>query len=135
MWLFNGATRMIGGGHLNHSREQDIEKTTDLAHLFRWIKSYNFKNGEAIVRPVIQDIANTGVSLAILPAGSGNDTARMFRLTTQPDQFVKGLLKHQTVAIDLLNINDRYGFTVAGVGLDAMIGKRVNQSFYKPFLE
>jgi diacylglycerol kinase family enzyme len=39
------------------------------------------------------------------------------------------------VAIDLLNINDRYGFTVAGVGLDAMIGKRVNQSFYRPFLE
>ena len=90
--------------------------------------------GDGTTSSVIQDIANTGISLAILPAGSGNDTARMFRLTTQPDQFVKGLLKHQTVAIDLLNINGRYGITVAGVGLDAMIGKRVNQSFYKPFL-
>jgi len=38
------------------------------------------------------------------------------------------------VAIDLLNINDRFGITVAGIGLDARIGQRVNHSFYKPIL-
>lgn len=90
--------------------------------------------GDGTTSSVIQDIAGTGISLAILPAGSGNDTARMFRLTPQPDQFVKGLLEHRTVDIDLLNINDRFGITVAGIGLDAMIGQRVNQSCYKPFL-
>lgn len=90
--------------------------------------------GDGTMSSVIQDIAGTGIPLAILPAGSGNDTARMFRLTTHPDQFIKGLLEHRTVAIDLLNINDRFGITVAGIGLDAKIGQRVNHSFYKPIL-
>ena len=90
--------------------------------------------GDGTMGSVIQSIAKTPVALAILPAGSGNDTARMFKLTTEPAQFIEQLVAHQTTAIDLLNINGRYGITIAGIGLDAMIGQRVNQSWYKPFL-
>jgi len=44
--------------------------------------------GDGTTSSVIQDIAGTSISLAILPAGSGNDTARIFRLTAHPDQFI-----------------------------------------------
>ncbi len=98
------------------------------------IQAVTVIGGDGTTSSVIQDIAGTGISLAILPAGSGNDTARMFHLTSEPRQFVKGLLEHRTVAIDLLKINERFGITVAGIGLDARIGQRVNQSFYKPIL-
>ncbi len=98
------------------------------------LKAIAVIGGDGTMGSVIQSIAKTSISLAILPAGSGNDTARMFKLTTQPAQFIEQLIAHQTTAIDLLNINGRYGITVAGIGLDAMIGQRVNQSWYKPFL-
>ncbi len=98
------------------------------------LKAIAVIGGDGTMGSVIQSIAKTPIALAILPAGSGNDTARMFKLTTDPAQFIEQLVAHQTTAIDLLHINGRYGITVAGIGLDAMIGKRVNQSWYKPFL-
>ncbi|WP_203248821.1 diacylglycerol/lipid kinase family protein [Sporosarcina beigongshangi] len=90
--------------------------------------------GDGTIGSVIQSIAGTKISLAILPAGSGNDTARIFKLTSKPAQFVAQLVTYRTKTIDLLNINGRLGITVAGVGVDATIGQRVNQSWYKPFL-
>ena len=90
--------------------------------------------GDGTASSVIQEIAGTDIAIAILPAGSGNDTARTFRLTANPDSFIKGLLEHRTTTIDLLKVNGRYGITVVGVGIDATIGDRVNRSFYKPIL-
>ena len=98
------------------------------------VKAVAVIGGDGTTSSVIQSIATTPIALAILPAGSGNDTARMFRLTSNPEQFVDQLLAHQLTTIDLLHINDRFGITVAGVGIDAMIGQRVNRSWYKPLL-
>ncbi|WP_318614431.1 diacylglycerol kinase family lipid kinase [Sporosarcina sp. YIM B06819] len=98
------------------------------------LKAIAVIGGDGTTSSVIQSIAKTTTALAILPAGSGNDTARMFTLTTQPARFIEQLVAHQTTAIDLLTINGRYGITVAGIGLDATIGQRVNQSWYKPVL-
>ena len=89
--------------------------------------------GDGTINSVIQHLAESTIPLAIFPTGSGNDTARMFQLTSNPKDFVTKLLEGKTTSIDLLNINGRYGITVAGAGLDSAIGKQVNQSFYKPF--
>ncbi|MFJ7935871.1 diacylglycerol/lipid kinase family protein [Sporosarcina sp. NPDC096371] len=103
------------------------------------LQSYTIKTiavigGDGTTGSVIQSIAKTTTALAILPAGSGNDTARMFRLTRQPSRFIDQLVAHQITTIDLLHVNDRFGISVVGIGIDAMIGQRVNQSWYKPFL-
>ncbi|MEK5038438.1 diacylglycerol/lipid kinase family protein [Sporosarcina sp. FSL K6-3457] len=101
---------------------------------FYTLKAIAVIGGDGTMSSVIQSIAKTSTALAILPAGSGNDTARMFKLTTQPAQFIEQLVAHRTITIDLLSFNGRFGITVAGIGIDAMIGQRVNQSWYKPFL-
>lgn len=98
------------------------------------LKAVTVIGGDGTTGSVIQEIAGTDIPLAILPAGSGNDTAREFQLTAKPDHFIEKLLEHRTTAIDLLKVNDRFGITIAGVGIDATIGQRVNQSFYKPIL-
>lgn len=112
------ATRKFISNHLT------VNKITAVAIL----------GGDGTTSSVIQEVAGTDIPVAILPTGSGNDTARMFRLTTDPDDFVNGLLNMRTTAIDLLKINGRFGITIAGVGVDATIGDRVNRSFYKPIL-
>ncbi|MHA6260829.1 diacylglycerol/lipid kinase family protein [Sporosarcina sp. CAU 1771] len=98
------------------------------------ISSIGLIGGDGTVGSVIQAVAGTSISLAILPAGSGNDTARMFQLTSDPDQFVKGLIENKVKTIDLLKVENRYGMTIAGVGVDAVIGRRADRSFYKPIL-
>lgn len=90
--------------------------------------------GDGTVNSVIQEIAGAHLPLAIFPTGSGNDTSRMFRLTGNPDHFVKKLIENRTTTLDLLKVNDRYGISIVGVGIDATIGERVNQASYKPFL-
>ena len=79
-------------------------------------------------------VRKTNIPIAIFPAGSGNDTAKLFRLTDTPSKFIAGLLDGRTTSIDLLNVNGHYGITVAGAGVDSIIGNRVNHSFYKPIL-
>ena len=98
------------------------------------IKTVALIGGDGTVSSIIQEIACTDISLAIFPTGSGNDTARTFRLTADPDNFIKGLLNHRTTRIDLLKIDGRFGLTVAGVGIDAAIGNQANHAFYKPIL-
>lgn len=116
------------------SSETDAQSFIELQLKRNTLKAIAVIGGDGTMGSVVQCIAKTAIPLAILPAGSGNDTARMFRLTTQPARFIEQLLAHQTTAIDLLNVNGRLGITVAGVGIDAMIGQRVNQSWYKPIL-
>ena len=98
------------------------------------IKAVAIIGGDGTTSSIIQVLAETNTPVAIFPAGSGNDTARMFRLTDDPNRFVTGLLKGRTTSIDLLNLNGHFGITVAGTGIDSIIGNRVNHSFYKPFL-
>lgn len=98
------------------------------------IKAIGIIGGDGTVNSVIQEIAGTHVPIAIFPTGSGNDTARMFTLTRNPDLFVKKLIEHRTTSVDLLKVNGRYGVTVVGVGIDATIGERANNASYKPIL-
>lgn len=88
--------------------------------------------GDGTISSVIQEIAGTQIPLAIFPAGSGNDTVRMFQLTNDLTQFIDKLHSSEIIQVDLLQVNDRYGVTIAGVGIDTAIGEHVNQSFYKP---
>lgn len=98
------------------------------------IKAVAIIGGDGTMSSIIQVLANTRIPIAVFPAGSGNDAARMFRLTNDPEQFLLGMLNNRMTSIDLLEINGRFGMTVAGTGIDSMIGNRVNHSFYKPIL-
>lgn len=98
------------------------------------IKAVAVIGGDGTTSSVIQSIAGTNIALAVFPTGSGNDTVRMFRLTNDSDKFFKGLLDGKTTTIDLIKVNSRFGLTVVGIGVDAAIGQRANQSFYKPIL-
>ncbi|WP_438318600.1 diacylglycerol/lipid kinase family protein [Sporosarcina sp. FA9] len=98
------------------------------------IKAIVIIGGDGTVNSVIQEIAGTQVPIAVFPTGSGNDTARMFRLTRNADLFVKKLMENRTTSIDLLKVNGRYGVTVVGIGIDATIGERANKASYKPIL-
>ncbi|OMP66188.1 hypothetical protein BTO28_13425 [Domibacillus epiphyticus] len=98
------------------------------------VKAVAVIGGDGTANAILQDLVHCETALAILPAGSGNDIARIFGLTNHPGQFVEKLLSSKTKAVDVLKANTCYGLTVAGTGLDADIAQRVNQAFYKKWL-
>ena len=109
--------------------QQGTHKT--LSDKQKLIKTVGIIGGDGTINSVIQVVAETNIPIAIFPTGSGNDTAKMFQLTDNPQRFVQKMLDGETILVDLIKINGQFGMTVAGTGLDAAIGNRVNQAFYK----
>lgn len=71
--------------------------------------------GDGTITITIEGIIGTKNKLAIIPAGSGNDTYRA----------VKNLPKGETI-IDLAKINDKHFINVACIGLDADVANNLD---------
>lgn len=87
--------------------------------------------GDGTVHTVIQDVAGSDIPIAVLPAGSGNDLARVFKLTKNPSKLAEAILKQEVRKLDVLHVNGNYCLTVAAAGVDAEITDHAARSFYK----
>ncbi len=80
------------------------------------------------------DVLVGEVTLAVLPAGSGNDWTRMYKIPLDYDKAIANLISGRTIMQDLAKVtfrqsgvdNTRYMVNIAGVGLDANICYRTN---------
>lgn len=95
------------------------------------VKAIAVIGGDGTLNAVLPDLVHSNTAIALLPAGSGNDIARMFGLTKNPRLFVEKLLAEKPKMLDVLKVNNSFGLTVSGVGLDAQIAGRAAKSFYK----
>ncbi|OAH53599.1 MULTISPECIES: diacylglycerol kinase family protein [Bacillaceae] len=117
---------LIGGSEAS-AREFVWQKMQEVK-----VKAVVVIGGDGTVNAILQDVVYTDTAIAVLPAGSGNDIARIFGLTDHPGQFVDQLLTaRKRKQIDVMKVNTSYGLTVAGAGLDADIAERINRAFYK----
>ncbi len=83
--------------------------------------------GDGTINEVGSGLLNTEVVLGICPTGSGNGFARNFAIPLDRQKSLKLLLSPKILTIDAGQINDRYFFNVAGIGLDAEISKNFEQ--------
>ncbi len=93
--------------------------------------------GDGMLSSVAGEVAAAGGTLAIVPAGRGNDFARMLGVPTEEDALVEVLLGGQPGPVDLLEASNGDGAThaVAGsvyVGVDARAGQIVDRSRWLP---
>lgn len=83
--------------------------------------------GDGTVRVVASELARTGVSLGILPAGTGNLLARNLGLPLQMEPALEVVLRGQDRAIDLVSMTGdgmeepAHFAVMGGLGLDAAI--------------
>ena len=83
--------------------------------------------GDGTINEVGRALFHSDVTLAVIPAGSGNGFARNFKIPLKQQQAIKLLLNPRIIPIDIGKINDHYFFNVAGFGLDA----HISESFEK----
>ncbi|HYP46674.1 MAG TPA: diacylglycerol kinase family protein [Propionibacteriaceae bacterium] len=82
--------------------------------------------GDGTIRLIADGLANTGIPLGVVPAGTGNLLARNLDLALDEETALEIALTGDTRAIDLikLSVDDRpaeHFAVIAGVGVDAVI--------------
>lgn len=100
------------------------------------VKAVAAIGGDGTLHNLLPLLAGSGVPLGIIPAGSGNDTARAFRIPKRTMAALSILLDGQTQRSDILSASlatgeSRLTLTALAIGFDAAIVRDVNGSRYK----
>ena len=89
--------------------------------------------GDGVISLALQIVAQTDIPLGIVPAGTGNDHAREYRLPVgDPVAAVDVIVAGQTETVDLGRITAsdgtaRWFGTIAATGFDSLVSDRVNR--------
>lgn len=89
--------------------------------------------GDGVIALALQSVAATDIPLGIVPAGTGNDHAREYRLPTgDPAAAVDVIAAGVTASVDLGLIKGADGSktwfgTIAATGFDSLVSDRVNR--------
>ncbi|MFV2195391.1 diacylglycerol/lipid kinase family protein [Nocardiopsis sp. LOL_012] len=88
--------------------------------------------GDGLVHQALQGVVGTGVALAIVPAGTGNDIARALGCPAgRPDRTAAAVLAGRTRPVDAVRLTladgtGRHYLSVLACGFDARVNERVN---------
>lgn len=84
--------------------------------------------GDGIVHLAIQEIAQSPLPLVVIPAGTGNDFARMMNLPLDdPGSILDRCFENQPVAIDLGKAGDEFFADILSTGFDSVVNERANR--------
>jgi diacylglycerol kinase (ATP) len=83
--------------------------------------------GDGTHHYVLNALAASDVPMGILPLGTGNDLAQGIGIPIDPRRAAAALLKGKTKQIDLGRAGSSFYGGMAGVGLDAMVARYVNE--------
>ncbi len=83
--------------------------------------------GDGLLHDVLPAVAERDVTVGLLPAGTGNDTARALGLPVgDPDAALDVVLRGRTRAVDLAGTDRGHVVTVVASGFDSKVNERAN---------
>ncbi|MGI0483946.1 lipid kinase [Pantanalinema rosaneae CENA516] len=83
--------------------------------------------GDGTLNAAIPGLLDTQLPLGILPLGTANDLARTLGIPTDLADACKILTTGQVNRIDIGQVNDRYFFNVASIGLSVQVTHKLNR--------
>ena len=84
--------------------------------------------GDGTINEVASTLAFGEIPLGIVPAGSGNGLARQLGIPRQPADAIRQAIAAEPRRIDVGELGDRLFVNAAGVGFDAHVARRFNES-------
>ena len=109
---------------------RDADEALDLAKasVADGVEALVVCGGDGLVHLAAQVLADTGVPLGIIPAGTGNDVARYFDLPRKdPVAAADRVIGSRVRTIDLARCGSRHFVTVLAAGFDAIVNERANE--------
>lgn len=80
--------------------------------------------GDGTINEVVQGIGQSGVTLGIVPGGSGNGLARHLDIPLETDKAIQQINKLNTKTIDIATLNGYPFASIAGLGFDARVANK-----------
>jgi YegS/Rv2252/BmrU family lipid kinase len=84
--------------------------------------------GDGSVNDVVSGIAGSQMVLGIIPCGSGNGLARNLKIPLTPAHAIEAINHYKVAEIDTIYANDRIVASIAGIGFDARVARRMKQA-------
>lgn len=94
--------------------------------------------GDGSINDCVKGLVSTGVTLGIIPAGSGNGLARCLNLPLTVESAIKCINNQKSMEMDSIKLNDTVYASIAGVGFDALIAKEFAKTHtrgFQPYLK
>lgn len=89
--------------------------------------------GDGTVNETAQALVNSGMTMGILPKGSGNGLARHLHIPLKLEQALTNLFKGQEVVMDSFLINTKLSVNVSGFGFDGHIANLFDKNKKRGF--
>lgn len=87
--------------------------------------------GDGTLSRIAGALVGTQACLGIIPAGTGNDFARVYAIPTDPAAACRIVCEGKQVSLDLGLCNGRFFYNIVGTGLDAEVAADANRIFKK----
>jgi len=84
--------------------------------------------GDGTVNEVASQLVGSEANFGIIPMGSGNGFARAVNIPLKPQEAFDTVFRNKSKRIDVGKVNDKFFFAVAGLGLDANVAFRFQES-------
>jgi YegS/Rv2252/BmrU family lipid kinase len=103
----------------------------------KYAKTEDFRiyslGGDGTLSEVLNGIVGSGSSLAVIPAGSGNDFFRSISDNNTTD-ILRRTINGSEKVIDIGKVNEKYFLNISSVGFDAEIGHNADALKQKPLI-
>ena len=98
------------------------------------VKTVVIAGGDGSINEAARSLVYTETALGIIPCGSGNGLANHLKIPSNVTKSLQIIKEHHLKAADTIKINDQYAFSLAGIGLDAMVAERYHLAKRRGFL-
>lgn len=109
---------------------RDADEALDLARqcVADEVEAVVVVGGDGMVHLAVQALADTGIGLGIIPAGTGNDVARYFDIPRKDAVAAADrVIASAPRTVDLARSGAKYFVTVLAAGFDAIVNERANR--------
>lgn len=81
--------------------------------------------GDGSINDVVAGMKDSNIPMGIVPCGSGNGLARNLKVPLNPPLAIKVINNFHVEPIDTISVNDYTYASIAGVGFDALVARRM----------